>query len=59
MGHFLSYYMLSVNMLVNLLSHAEMTKDVVEGFLGGDLSAGDVGKDVEGETEIFGKEVTA
>ena len=39
------------------LAHAEMAKDVVEGFLGGDLTAGDVGEMVEGEAEVFGNEV--
>lgn len=42
----------------NLLSHAEMAEDVVESFLGGDLTAGDVGEMVEGEAEVFGEEVT-
>lgn len=40
------------------LSDAEMAKDVVESFLGGDLTAGDVGEMVEGEAEVFGEEVT-
>ena len=42
-----------------LLSHAEVSEDVVEGFLGGDLTAGDFGEDVEDVAEIFGEEVTA
>ena len=42
----------------NLLSDAEMAEDVVESFLGGDLTAGDVGEMVEGEVEVFGEEVT-
>lgn len=42
----------------NLLSYAEMAEDVVESFLGGDLTAGDVGEMVEGEAEVFGEEVT-
>ena len=42
----------------NLLSDAEMAEDVVESFLGGDLTAGDVGEMVEGEAEVFGEEVT-
>ena len=42
-----------------LLSHAEMTKDVVEGFLGGDGASGDVGKIGEDEVEVFGEEVAA
>ena len=33
----------------NLLSDAEMGEDVVEGFLGGDGAAGDVGERGEGE----------
>jgi len=41
----------------NLLSHAEMTEDVVEGFLGCDLTAGDVGEVMEGEAEVFGEKV--
>ena len=43
----------------DLLSHAESAEDVVEGFLGGDLSASDVCKMIEGEAEVFGKEVSA
>ena len=43
----------------NLLSDAEVAEDVVEGFLGGDLTAGDFGEDVEDVAEIFGEEVTA
>ena len=42
----------------DLLSDAEMAEDVVESFLGGDLTAGDVGEMVEGEAEVFGEEVT-
>ena len=41
------------------LSHAEVGEDVVEGFLGGDAASGDVGKGIEGEAEVFGKEVSA
>ena len=41
-----------------LLTDAEMAEDVVESFLGGDLTAGDVGDMVEGEAEVFGEEVT-
>ena len=41
------------------LAHAEVGEDVVEGFLGGDAASGDVGKGVEGEAEVFGKEVSA
>ena len=44
---------------IGLFSHAELGEDVVEGFLGGDLTTGDVGKVVEGEAEVFGKEVAA
>ena len=40
-----------------LFSHAEVTKDVVEGFLGGDLATCDFGEDVESLAEVFGKEV--
>ena len=40
------------------LADAEMAEDVVESFLGGDLTAGDVGEMVEGEAEVFGEEVT-
>ena len=36
------------------LSHAECAEDVVQGFLGGDLTASDVGEVVEGEAEVFG-----
>ena len=36
-----------------------MAEDVVEGFLGGDLAAGDFGEDIEDIAEIFGEEVTA
>ena len=42
----------------NLLSDAEMAEDVVESFLGGDLTASDVGEMVEGEAEVRGEEVT-
>ena len=35
-----------------------MGEDVVEGLLGGYLSAGDVGKVSEDESEVLGKEVT-
>ena len=41
----------------NLLSDAEMGEDVVEGFLGGDGAAGDVGERGEGKAEILGDEV--
>ena len=41
------------------LSDAEGAKDLIERLLWGDLAAGDVGEVVEGETEIFGKEVAA
>ena len=36
-----------------LFSHAEVFEDVVEGFLGSDLAAGDFGEDVEGLAEVF------
>ena len=42
-----------------LLAHAEVGEDVVEGFLRGDLAAGDFGEDVESLAEVFGEEVTA
>ena len=42
----------------NLLSHAEVREDVVEGFLGGNLAfAGYLSKVGEDEAEVFGKEV--
>jgi len=40
-----------------LFAHAEMLEDVIEGFLWGDLTAGDFGEGVEGEAEVFGEEV--
>ena len=40
-----------------LLSDAEVGENVVEGFLGSDLAAGDVGEVGEGEAEVFGEEV--
>lgn len=52
--------MLRTNYLVVIhrsLSDAEVGKDVIEGFLGGDGSAGDVGERGEGEAEILGDEV--
>ena len=42
---------------INLFSDAEVREDVVEGLLRCDLSACDVGKGIEGESEVFGKEV--
>ena len=44
---------------IGLFSHAEGAKDLIECLLWRDLSTGDVGEVVEGETEIFGKEVAA
>ena len=49
--------MLSVNMLVDLLSHAEVLEDVVEGLLRGDLATCDFGKEVDGLAEIFRQEI--
>ena len=40
-----------------LLPHAEVGKDVVEGFLGGDGTAGDFGERGKGEAEVFGDKV--
>lgn len=34
-----------------------MRKDVIEGFLGGDLSTGDFGEDGEGLAEVFAQQV--
>ena len=45
-------------MRYNLFAHAEMGEDVVEGFLGGDGAAGDVGKGGEGEAEVLGNEIS-
>ena len=42
-----------------LFSHAEVVKDVVEGFLGCDLASGDFGEGVAGEAEVFCDEVAA
>ena len=39
------------------LSDAEVGEDVVEGFLGSDGAAGDVGERGEGKAEILGDEV--
>ena len=46
-------------MCYNLFTHAECAKDVVEGFLWGDLSSCYVGKMIESEAEVFGKKVSA
>ena len=43
----------------NLLSHAEVFKDVVEDFVGGNLTASNFGKSIEGEAEVFSKKVAA
>ena len=43
----------------NLLSDAEVVEDVVEGFLWGNLAAGDFGEDVEDLAEVFAEKVTA
>lgn len=54
-----AYFVIYISLYINsLLSDAEMAEDVVESFLGGDLTAGDVGEMVEGEAEVFGEEVT-
>jgi len=45
--------MLSVNMLVDLLSHAEVLEDVAENFVGGDGASEDVGEMVYTEAEVF------
>jgi hypothetical protein len=42
-----------------LLAHAKMLKDVIEGFLRGDLTTGYFGEGVESETEGFGEEIAA
>ena len=42
----------------NLLSHAEMFENVLEGFIGCDGAACDVAKMGEGDTKVLGKEVT-
>ena len=42
-------------LLAILFSHAEVLENIVESFLGGDLSAGDFGEDVKGLAEVFGK----
>ncbi len=42
----------------DLLSHAEVSEDVIESFLGGYLTAGDFCEDVKGMTQVLGKEVT-
>lgn len=44
--------------VVALLSHAEVSEDVIESFLGGYLTAGDFCEDVKGMTQVLGKEVT-
>ena len=41
----------------NLLSHAEMGEDVIEGFLGCDFAAGDLSYVVEDLAQVFGYEV--
>ena len=41
-----------------LLSHAEMFKNVLEGFIGCDGAACDVAKMGEGDAKVLGKEIT-
>ena len=40
-------------------AHAKVLENFIEGFLGGDLTASDFGKNIKGLAEIFGKEVAA
>ena len=48
--------MITVNRI--LLSDAEVLKNITKDFVGGDLTTGDFSKGVEGEAEVFRKEVT-
>ena len=41
-----------------LFAHAEVAKDIAKDFVGGDLTTGDFCESVEGETEVFCKEVS-
>ena len=44
---------------MDLFAHAEVLENVIEGFLGGDSTTGDFGKNIKGLAEIFCEEITA